>query len=62
LLESTSSRTSDAILNRLLDDLADVALDRWPRRSGRNEPSEDGLFQHATADRLVSGPWFRAAG
>ncbi len=61
LLELSSSRTADAILNRLLDDLAYVALDRWPRWYGRDETSEDGLLEHAITDRLVSGPWVRAA-
>jgi very-short-patch-repair endonuclease len=61
LLGLNSSRSADAVLNRLLDDLADVALDRWPRWYGRDQPNGDGLFQHAIADRLVSGPWVRAA-
>jgi hypothetical protein len=61
LLESASGRTPDAILHRLLDDLADIALDRWPRWYGRDEPAQEGLFQHAMTDRLVSAPWVRAA-
>ena len=61
LLELSSSHAPEAILSRLLDDLADVALDRWPRWYGRDEPNDEGLFQHAITDRLVSGPWVRAA-
>jgi very-short-patch-repair endonuclease len=61
LLESASGRTPDAILHRLLDDLADIALDRWPRWYGWDEPAREGLVQHAMNDRLVSAPWVRAA-
>lgn len=61
LLELSGNRSPDAILNRLLDDLADVALHRWPRWYGRDVPNEDGLFQYAITDPLVSGPWVRAA-
>src|SRR5438270_2598854 len=43
LLLELSSRTADEILNRLLDDLADVALDRWPRWYGQDEMNVDGL-------------------
>jgi hypothetical protein len=61
LLETDSGRAPDAILRRLLDDLADLALDRWPRWYGRDDPAEEGLVQHAMTDRLVSPPWVRAA-
>src|SRR6266853_276823 len=61
LLESTDGFTSDAILHRLLDDLADLALDQWPRWYGRNQPVEESLVEHVTCDLLVSRPWLRAA-
>jgi hypothetical protein len=60
LLELSGSLSADVILNRLLDDLADVALDRWPRWYGRDE-NVDGLSQYPITDQLVSAPWIRAA-
>jgi very-short-patch-repair endonuclease len=61
LVDSVSGRTPDAILHGLLDDLAALALDCWPRWYGRDEPAAEGLVQYATADPLVSAPWVRAA-
>jgi hypothetical protein len=49
LLANDGLRTPEAVLDRLLDDLADVALARWPRWNGR----EVGSGSH--------GPWLKAA-
>jgi very-short-patch-repair endonuclease len=61
LVEPLDSRTPEVILARLLDDLSDIALERWPRWYGRNEETEQGILEHATGDPLVSAPWVRAA-
>jgi hypothetical protein len=61
LLLDTSGRTSSAVLHRLLDDLADLALDRWPQWYGRDEAAENRTVHHAPADQLISAPWARAA-
>jgi very-short-patch-repair endonuclease len=61
LLAPAGSRTSEAILDHLLDDLAELALARWPRWYGRDESSADGLLEHEIANPLVSAPWLRAA-
>ncbi|MGX7704780.1 endonuclease domain-containing protein [Methylobacterium sp. Gmos1] len=43
-------RTARAVIDRLLDDLADLALARWPDWPGRDGQAPD-----------VSGPWLKAA-
>ena len=61
VLDPRGGDNSEKILDDLLNDLADLALDRWPRWYGRDELTADGLIDHATTDRLVSAPWLRAA-
>lgn len=61
LLAPAGRRTPEAILDGLLDDLAELALAHWPYWYGRDEPSPDGLVGHGTADPLVNAPWLRAA-
>lgn len=61
LLAPAGNRTSDAILDHLLDDLAEPALAHWPRWYGRDESSAEGLLEHGIANPLVSAPWLRAA-
>jgi very-short-patch-repair endonuclease len=54
LLAADGLQGAGAILDRLLDDLAELALLRWPDRYGGDAPGE-------TADPRISGPWRRAA-
>jgi hypothetical protein len=57
LLEAGPVATADAILDRLLDDLADLALARWPHWIGAYY--SDGRL--SVSDPFVSTPWVRAA-
>ncbi|MEH3116364.1 MAG: DUF559 domain-containing protein [Methylorubrum populi] len=43
--------TASALIDRLLDDLAELALDHWPRWHGRDE----------SVDPLAADPWLKAA-
>lgn len=52
LLATDGPPGAGALLDRLLDDLAELALARWPARSSEDE----------ARDPRVSGPWLRAAG
>lgn len=61
LLLESGARNAEAILDGLLDDLAGLALDRWPRWYGREETSVEDLIAFAKTDRYVSAPWVRAA-
>lgn len=61
LLESDNGCGPELILSRLLDDLADLALDCWPQWYGRDDPAPEHLIAHATSHRAVSAPWLRAA-
>jgi Protein of unknown function (DUF559) len=61
LLAPAGGRTSEAIIDHLLDDLAELALARWPRWYGRDDPSADSLVECEIARPLVSAPWLRAA-
>lgn len=59
LLVTDGLRTGAAVLDRLLDDLADIALSRWPHWHGRDD---GGLADtDRSFDPIVSGPWLRAA-
>ena len=49
------------ILDRLLDDLADLALARWPFWYGRETPLGEDVEEERPRDSVVSGPWLRAA-
>lgn len=57
LVETTAASGADAILDRLLDDLAELALNAWPRWFELFETGGRSAF----ADVLVSAPWVRAA-
>lgn len=61
LLAPAGNRSPEAILDYLLDDLAELALAHWPRWYGRNEPTAVRLVEHGTINPLVSAPWVRAA-
>ena len=61
LLEPGEGRSSDQILDRVLDDLAALAFESWPDWYGREEVIGQDLLEHVRTDRLVSGPWLRAA-
>jgi very-short-patch-repair endonuclease len=52
---------TEAILHQLLNDLADLAMDCWPRWYGRGRQDLDGLLGRAAVDPRVSAPWLRAA-
>ncbi|MCJ2105128.1 DUF559 domain-containing protein [Methylobacterium sp. E-041] len=55
-LEADAARTAEAVLDRLLDDFADLALSRWPDWHGL-----DAAADAAPDDLRVSRPWLRAA-
>jgi very-short-patch-repair endonuclease len=61
LIDTAGSSTTDAILDQLLTDLADLALERWPRWYGHGGLSHEEMLHRATTDRSVSAPWLRAA-
>jgi very-short-patch-repair endonuclease len=61
LLESAGGRTPEKIIDHLLDDLAALALERWPRWYGRDELAPAGFVDQIKADPLISAPWLRAA-
>lgn len=61
LMAAGSSRTTDAVIDQLLDDLAALALQSWPRWYGLNEHDETKPLHRELADPLVSGPWLKAA-
>jgi very-short-patch-repair endonuclease len=61
LLGPEGGHTADAILDQLVTDLAELALDRWPRWYGRDTAQAEELLVDALADPLVSAPWLRAA-
>ncbi|AWN49918.1 hypothetical protein DK419_07320 [Methylobacterium terrae] len=50
LVAAEELRTARAVIDRLLDDLADLALARWPDWPGRDGSAPE-----------VSGPWLKAA-
>lgn len=59
ILDTGGPRTGAACLDRLLDDLARLALDRWPDWHGE-EAGEAGACDRPR-DPSVSAAWFRAA-
>jgi very-short-patch-repair endonuclease len=61
LLEESGSRSVDAILDGVLDDLAAVALARFPHWYGHANATVEKLITFARSNGRVSGPWIRAA-
>jgi very-short-patch-repair endonuclease len=61
LLLESHAPSAEAIVDHLLDDLADLALARFPRWYGRGEMQLNDLIASARADPRVSVPWLRAA-
>jgi very-short-patch-repair endonuclease len=61
LIDTAGRSTTDAIMDQLLDDLADLALERWPLWYGHSGSTQENLIQLAATDRRVSAPWLRAA-
>lgn len=59
LLASDGQRTGAAVLDRLLDDLADLALARWPYWHGQRETVPERLGR--SLDPPISRPWLKAA-
>ncbi|MGP9811813.1 endonuclease domain-containing protein [Rhodopseudomonas sp. NSM] len=53
--------STEAILQELIDDLAELALTCWPRWYGRDCSTADGLHILPQDQPDVSAPWFRAA-
>ncbi|GJE61010.1 endonuclease domain-containing protein [Methylobacterium trifolii] len=51
LVTGDNEPTATAVVDRLLDDLAELALDRWPRWHGLGKPT----------DPVVADPWLKAA-
>lgn len=56
-LDARPHPSAAAVLDRLLDDLASLALDRWPRWYG----GEGAVHDVLAGDPCVSAPWLRAA-
>jgi very-short-patch-repair endonuclease len=61
LLLESAARNAEAILDDLIDDLADLAFARFPQWYGRCEMTVDELIAFAKGDPNVSAPWLRAA-
>lgn len=61
LLETKGTQSPEKILGAMLDDLAELALDCWPRWYGIDEATLFKVLKHAEQDRLISMPWLRAA-
>jgi very-short-patch-repair endonuclease len=61
LLLASAARNAEAILDDLIDDLADLAIARFPQWYGRGEIGVDELIAFAKSDPHVSAPWLRAA-
>jgi very-short-patch-repair endonuclease len=61
LLLESAARNAEAILDDLIDDLADLAFARFPQWYGRGEMTVDEMIAFAKSDPNVSAPWLRAA-
>jgi very-short-patch-repair endonuclease len=61
LLLECGTLNAEAILDDLIDDLADLAFARFPHWYGRGEMGLDELIAFANSDPHVSAPWLRAA-
>lgn len=63
LVASGGLLSAPAILERLLDDLADLALTCWPIRTGPAAPetARDGTILNAGSPAACSDPWMKAA-
>jgi very-short-patch-repair endonuclease len=61
LLLESAAQNAEAILDDMIDDLADLAFARFPRWYGRGEMTIDELLALAKSDPHVSAPWLRAA-
>jgi very-short-patch-repair endonuclease len=51
----------EAVLDQILDDLAELALAHWPRWYGYEAPTTGSVVTHATSIEQVSRPWLCAA-
>ena len=61
LLLEFAARNAEAILDDLIDDLANLAFTRFPEWYGCGEMTVDELIALAKSDPNVSAPWLRAA-
>lgn len=61
LLESVVNHPPEKLLSNILNDLADLALNCWPRWYGKDDATAHEILEGAKTDPLVSAPWLRAA-
>src|SRR5689334_9517431 len=61
LLIESAARNAEAIIDDLIDDLANLAFARFPHWFGRGEMTVDKLIAFAKSAPNISAPWLRAA-
>jgi very-short-patch-repair endonuclease len=61
LLLESAALNAEAILDDLIDDLADLAFARFPQWYGAGDMAVDELIAFGKRDPHVSAPWLRAA-
>lgn len=61
LLLESAARNAETMLDDLIDDLADLAVTRFPQWYGRSEMTADELIVVTKSEPRISTPWLRAA-